>query len=224
MKKIIINAFLVCAGLLAFTSCSKKSDNCGTELSDTFVGKASKDRGALDGALLNPYKDSNGEEVNKNDLIEYIQGYQLIMGSKMSDKKLEGIEKGIEKAREINKFESMTGYKFNRELYLREFRNFIQKKDLKQSDIDKLYKLNDEDLAVVEEFLKNKLANECTQQGECSEQCSGETMSGCEGVKCGDSCPDNGPQCAMTPDELDDDYEDFYVSSIYSDIYDYDED
>lgn len=175
MKKIIINAFLVCAGILAFTSCSKSNkceENCDSELPKSAVDKASMDRGALDGALLNQYVNGDPESVDHDKLIEYIQGYQLVVGSKMSESKLQGIMDGLAIASEINKFEEMTGSKFNRELYLREFRRFIQKQDLTQSEIDKIYRLVDDDRAGVETFLYKKTASECcnlTDSVECNE-------------------------------------------------------
>lgn len=197
MKKLIINAFLVCAGLFAFSSCCKSDkceQNCGSELKEDFVDTASKNRGALDGALNNRYVNANAEEVDQNELIDFIQGYQLIVGHNMSPSKIKGIEEGLKMAKEINAFESMTGSKFNRELYLREFRNFIQKKDLKQEDRDKLIELYEADKAIVEEFLATKCVDDQTEcQGDGA--CAGKSQ-------CQNNCPAD-KVCAGQDDDAD---------------------
>ena len=125
MKKFIIGALFSGAVFMSVTSCGCGStEECGvnndTVISPQLVDSISLTLGGFDGARK---AQEYGPIENVKD---YIAGYQLVVGNKFSEAMINGLYDGIHAVLNIDSGELALGIKINRDLYLQEFRKYIQ--------------------------------------------------------------------------------------------------
>ena len=135
MKKLIIGAALIAGMSLASTSCGggeQKEVNNDTIVTREFTDSLSRALGAFMGA--------NGQNEVRNiaNIDDYIKGYQLVAGQKLSYEEIMGMHAGLFAAEQFFNMDNQ-GVEVNRDLYLQEFRKNIQNKDLTQEEFTKLY-------------------------------------------------------------------------------------
>lgn len=93
------------------------------------------------------------DEIRHSDKIDdYIEGYQLIVGQKFSHEKLMGMRQGLFQAEQFANLES-EGIEINRDLYLQQFRKYLQQFDLPQEEYAMLYKMVQDKSNEIEEIL-----------------------------------------------------------------------
>lgn len=135
MKKFFIGTALIATLALSSTSCGggdRAEVNNDTVITRELTDSMSRTLGAFMGVNLQ-------DEVRYSDqLTDYIEGYQLIAGNKYSNEKLRGIRAGLFAAEQFANME-MQGVPVNRDLFMQEFRNYLQKMDLDPAEYNQLY-------------------------------------------------------------------------------------
>lgn len=157
MKRNVILSAVISSFVLLTMSCGGGKN--AEQLNDTVVSTSLSDSissamGAFMGVNLQ-------DEVRYlQDVDDYIAGYQLVAGQKYSTAKLMGIRAGLYIADQFMRMEE-EGIKVNRSLYLNEFRKYIRKFDISQTEYPLLYEnvqnLQAEVMAILErrEALRN---------------------------------------------------------------------
>ena len=151
MKKIFIGIALF-AGLTLATSCGggqRGEVNSDTVLTREFTDSMSMALGAFMGANLQ-------DEVRYTQNVDdYIKGYQLVAGHKFSNEELMGIRAGMFVAENFANLEAQ-GVEINRDLYMQEFRKYLQDKDLEQAQYAILYKNFQDFIQAVDQMLMKR--------------------------------------------------------------------
>lgn len=159
MKKLILSSALT-AALLFTTACGggeKGEVNNDSVISKELTDSMSRALGAFMGVNLK-------EEVRfSNNVDDFIEGYQLVAGHEFSREKLLGIRAGMYAAEQFMNM-SAQGVEVNRDLYLQEFRNYLQKEVLTEAEYQALYTRYQEIIQQIENILltrdKMRLATE----------------------------------------------------------------
>lgn len=149
MKKFLIGTTLAAALFLNLTSCGggqKCEVDNDTIVSQELTDSMSRALGAFMGANLR-------DEVRyTKNIDEYIEGYQLLAGHKYSYEELMGIRAGLYVAEQFAAMRQQ-GVEINRDLFLQEFRKYIQALDLDNGEYAVLYKNFQDVLKAVDEIL-----------------------------------------------------------------------
>lgn len=135
MKKFFIFAAILSSFALATNSCGggdKTEVNSDTVVSKQLADSVSVSLGAFLGA------NSQNELTGIGNVDDYIEGFQLVAGHKYSIDKLRGIEKGLMIAKQFANMESQ-GVEVNRDLFLQQFRRYINNSELNQAEYGVLY-------------------------------------------------------------------------------------
>ena len=152
MKKFVIGASLSIVLMLCSTSCGGGSsvavDN-DTVVSQQLADEFSSTLGAFMGC-------NRQDEVRySQNISDYIEGYQLVVGNRFSDEKLLGIRAGLYIADQFQALEN-EGIEMNRDLFLQEFRKYIQKMDLDAQEYALLYQKFQDVLKSVDEIMEKR--------------------------------------------------------------------
>lgn len=126
---------MIAAIAFGATSCGggdKKEVNTDTIVSVELADSMSVALGAFMGA------NAQGEIPNAENIDDYIKGYQLIVGHNFSYEELMGMRAGLYVATQFAGLESQ-GIELNRDLYLQQFRKYIQKENLSQAELGQLF-------------------------------------------------------------------------------------
>lgn len=136
MKKTIFSAVLMLSAAVMSTSCGggqTEEVNNDTVFTDELCDSLSYTMGAFMGVNL------HDEIRNSPNADDFIEGYQLIAGHKYSYEKLLGMRAGIYIAEQFANIENQ-GVKINRNVFLQQFRKYIQDSQLDQAEYALLYK------------------------------------------------------------------------------------
>lgn len=136
MKKFLLGIAVIAGFATLSTSCGGCNDKCVDN--DTIVSKQTCD--SLSVALGKFMGINLQDEVRYLPSIdEYIEGYQLIAGHKYTPAKLMGIRAAIRMAEQFTNMEA-EGVNVNRDLFMRQFRNYLQDFDMNQVEYALVYK------------------------------------------------------------------------------------
>lgn len=149
MKKIILGALLLAGMATATTSCGNgDATNVNTDsiIPVELTDSVSHALGAFYGASMQ-------DEISGLDAKDYIEGYQMMVGNNYSQAKIMGMRAGIQTATQFMMME-MDGIKVDRDIFMQEFRNYIQNKDMNDAEFailyDRINKLQQEVMAILE--------------------------------------------------------------------------
>lgn len=135
MKNLIIGTALFAGLLVSTTACGggQKGDvNQDTVISRELTDSMSRSLGAFMGVNL------QDQIFTGADVDEFIEGYQMMTAAPLTREKLLGIRAGIYAAEQFMNM-SQQGVEVNRDLYLQEFRKYLQKQDLTPEEHKALY-------------------------------------------------------------------------------------
>lgn len=173
MKKIIISAVMTAGLMLSATSCGC-GEKCNVD-NDTIITPEMADSlsltlGAFDGTRANPFV------RQYDDMNEYLEGFQMIVGNKFSYSKQRGMADGLYVLDEIEKKEFILDTKLNRDLYLQEFRKFVQDTALRSDQQEILYNRLEELNQAIEKVLQERETKRRQQEENTTAQNNSKTV------------------------------------------------
>ncbi len=164
MKKIVIGALLLAGVATATTSCGNgdaTAVNTDSIIPTELLDSVSCSLGAFYGASMQD--EVAGLDV---DMKEFIEGYQMMVGSNFSNSKLMGMRAGVQTAAQFMLMEQ-DGIKVDRDRFMQEFRNYIQDPNMDETQFailyDRINKLQQEVMAIIE---KRELMRHAKAAGE----------------------------------------------------------
>ena len=126
MKKLFIGTFLLIGLAMSSTSCGgeeKQEVNNDTVVSESLTDSLSMALGECYGYFCQ-------QDIGPNrNVEEFIKGLQLVVGHNFTRDELEGIMAGYKISQDI-KFREEQGIAINRDLFLQQFRSYIQNRDI----------------------------------------------------------------------------------------------
>lgn len=135
MKKLCILAAI--AAVLGFSATSCGGGENREVNNDTVVSAELSDSMSVAlGAFLGV--DCQNETAYIDNLDDYIEGYQMMVGQEFSPEKLMGMRQGLFVAEQFMNYKA-EGININRHLFLQQFRNYVQKVDIDQKEYSVLY-------------------------------------------------------------------------------------
>ena len=158
MKKILFCALIGSALTFGAASCSDSNSASDSDFPKQLVDSLSMTYGAFDGTRLNQFAS------NIEDMDEFIEGYQLVVGNEFSVSKYNGMAAALEAVQAMYNMKMSTGIDINRDLYLQEFRKYIQSTDLSNEELAGLYQRLEKLGQSVEEILQKREAQAQQQE------------------------------------------------------------